>query len=156
MRNAVGATTAALDWTRTLKWATHNAFCSLELQWGDHSVATAATNPLGVNGYINFAGGAGGDPVRAPGKPCGVDVMEALMREFGRSTHVPGLWLYAQNDLYWGTETPHVARCLCAGWRNDTVTVRTHPFPVPTVTSCLRAAASWVGAHRQFAKQLGF
>jgi hypothetical protein len=72
------------------------------------SVATAAANPPGVVGYINFAGGAGGDPARAPGRSCGVDVTEGLMREFGKTTHIPGLWLYAQNDLYWGVEAPRV------------------------------------------------
>ena len=28
------------------------------------------------------------------------------MRALGRANRVPGLWLYAENDQYWGTQWP--------------------------------------------------
>ena len=70
------------------------------------SIASAAANPPGVVAYINFAGGTGGDSGRAPKHSCGSEEMATLMRSYGRTTHVPGLWLYAENDLYWGAEWP--------------------------------------------------
>ena len=70
------------------------------------AIATAAKNPPGVVAYVNFAGGTGGDGTRAPEHSCDSPAMEALMRTLGRSNHVAGLWLYAQNDRYWGSQWP--------------------------------------------------
>ena len=119
--------------------------------------ATAATNPLGVVGYINFAGGAGGDPGRAPGKPCGVDVMEAAIRDFGKTTHVPGLWLYAKNDLYWGTEAPRVWYAAYVQAGATAQFVQTDPVPgVDGHQLLARGGKLWSVHTDQFAKQLGF
>jgi dienelactone hydrolase len=72
--------------------------------------ATAATlasmNPPGVQAAINFAGGGGGNPKTQPGNPCAPHRMEALYRDYGRTAHVPMLWLYAENDLYFGPKAP--------------------------------------------------
>jgi hypothetical protein len=32
--------------------------------------------------------------------------MRELMARYGATTHMPGLWLYARNDRYWGAEWP--------------------------------------------------
>lgn len=53
-----------------------------------------------------FAGGTGGDGGRAPGQSCGSKQLASLMAAYGRATRVPGLWLYAENDLYWGAAWP--------------------------------------------------
>ena len=158
-RNAVVSTTAALDWVRTQKWADAQRTLLVGTSMGGLiSVATAAANPPGVVGYINFAGGAGGDPARAPGKSCGVDVMEALMREFGKTTQVPGLWLYAQNDLYWGAEAPRVWHAAYVqGGATRTQFVQTDPVPDADGHLLLaRGGKLWSVHTDKFVKELGF
>jgi dienelactone hydrolase len=70
------------------------------------SLAAAAHNPHGVAGYVTFAGGTGGNGQAGPEHNCGSQDMEALMSTYGATTHVPGLWLYAENDSFWGAERP--------------------------------------------------
>ena len=71
---------------------------------GFGSLALASLNPPGVVGVINFAGGRGSigsDRVCAPERE------RAAFFEFGRSSKIPSLWLYATNDGYFG---PSLAR----------------------------------------------
>lgn len=105
--SAARAQRAALDWVRQQPWARADHIV-LEGQsaGGLATVALCATNPPGVRGCINFSGGAGGDPQHAPGKVCAPEKITALMQQYGRTTRSPSLWLYAPNDLYWGTAAP--------------------------------------------------
>ncbi|WP_343726881.1 prolyl oligopeptidase family serine peptidase [Burkholderia seminalis] len=64
------------------------------------TTAMAADNPDGVVAAINFAGGAGGDPVQHPGAPCQGELMEAMFSSFGTTARVPMLWIYTENDRY--------------------------------------------------------
>jgi hypothetical protein len=59
-----------------------------------------------VVAYINFAGGAGGNPEKSPGQSCEPQALTALYGDFGRHTVLPNLWLYAENDQYWGPDEP--------------------------------------------------
>lgn len=106
-RAAMRSTTIALDWVRAQPWAMANKIL-LEGQsvGGLTTVAMCAVNPPGVVGCINFAGGTGGDPARAPGRMCAPEATTALMTELGRATRLPNIWLYAENDLFWGAEPP--------------------------------------------------
>lgn len=67
---------------------------------GYSTVATAAQNPVGLIGAINFAGGSGGDPVSHPGIPCQGNRLEDMYEKFGQTTTVPMLWIYTENDQY--------------------------------------------------------
>jgi len=69
---------------------------------GYATTASAAKNPPGLIAAINFAGGAGGDPLKHPGVPCEGNRLEDMYARFGATTKVPMLWLYAQNDLFFG------------------------------------------------------
>jgi dienelactone hydrolase len=104
---AMQAQRAALDWVRQQPWAKANHIV-LEGQsvGGLATVALCAASPPGVKGCINFSGGAGGDPVHAPGRLCAPEQTTQLMRGYGHTTQVPSIWLYAANDLYWGAEPP--------------------------------------------------
>lgn len=73
---------------------------------GVTTLSLAASNLAGVQAGINFAGGGGGNPRTRPGQPCGPDRMEAMLREYGRDARVPVLWVYAENDRYFGAELP--------------------------------------------------
>lgn len=70
------------------------------------SIATVGRNPPGLLGGINFSGGTGGDPVKTPGHPCGPQQVESYWGGLAKKSTVPMLWLYWQNDKYWGAEIP--------------------------------------------------
>ena len=67
---------------------------------GYSTVATAARRPEGLIAAINFAGGAGGDPVARPGIPCQGNRLEDMYAGFGKTTQAPMLWIYTENDQY--------------------------------------------------------
>ena len=69
---------------------------------GGSTVALAAAGPAGVRAAINFAGGSGGDPVKSPGKPCGPERLQETYAGYAATTRMPMLWIYTENDLYWG------------------------------------------------------
>jgi dienelactone hydrolase len=73
---------------------------------GAAAIAVAARGLPGVQAAINFAGGSGGDPQGRPRRPCQANRLERLFADYGRSTHVPTLWIYAANDLYFGEKHP--------------------------------------------------
>ncbi|TKC86056.1 dipeptidyl aminopeptidase [Trinickia terrae] len=101
------ATLAAVNWAREQPWADKNRILLEGASVGGlATVATAASRPPGVVGYINFSGGAGGLPERAPDHSCGPDEMKAVMAELGATATIPGLWLYAANDHFWGPDAP--------------------------------------------------
>lgn len=69
---------------------------------GATSIAVAARNLPGVVAVINFAGGGGGNPQTRPGEPCSSQVSAATFGSYGRTARVPTLWIYTENDLYFG------------------------------------------------------
>ena len=73
---------------------------------GALAIEAASHNPPGVLGTINFAGGGGGDPVNRPGQPCRPDRLEALYADYGKTARIPTLWLYSENDGFWGKDIP--------------------------------------------------
>ena len=73
---------------------------------GSTSVAFASLNPPGLVAAINFAGGGGGDPKERPGNPCSPQRIEKAYAEYGSTAKVPMLWIYAENDKYWGPNWP--------------------------------------------------
>jgi dienelactone hydrolase len=104
---AASAVLVTLAWVRDQPWADPNRIVLAGASMGGlASIATAATNPPGVVAYINFSGGTGGSGTRAPEHSCGSDEMESLMRSLGQTNRVPGLWLYAKNDHFWGSQWP--------------------------------------------------
>ena len=64
------------------------------------SAAYAATQPTGLMGYVNFAGGAGGNPLDLAGVPCQPERLTQAYAEFGRTTRAPNLRIYTENDQY--------------------------------------------------------
>lgn len=73
---------------------------------GMTTVSVAALNLPGVVGAVNFAGGSGGNPETSPTKSCSPDNMRKTYGELGKLVKVPNLWLYAENDQFWGAEAP--------------------------------------------------
>jgi len=73
---------------------------------GASTVALAAMNPPGVQAAINFAGGSGGDPKGRPQNPCSPAVLERTYGQYGAQAKVPMLWIYTENDMFFGPQLP--------------------------------------------------
>ena len=66
------------------------------------SIALSSLNPPQVKAIITFAAGCGG---RVGGKQnitCAPDTLVEATREFGRTSRVPMLWIYIENDTFFG------------------------------------------------------
>ena len=70
--------------------------------WG--SIALGSLNPSSVQAIITFAAGRGGRVDGKPNNNCAPDKLVAATGEFGRTARVPMLWIYAENDTYFGPE----------------------------------------------------
>ena len=70
------------------------------------TIATVSRHPPGLVGAIDFAGGTGGDPERSPGRPCNPQRLANDWESRAASAEAPMLWLYWQNDEYWGPDNP--------------------------------------------------
>lgn len=95
---------------------------------GMTAVATAALNLPGVVGIVNFAGGGGGYPEVSPGKSCKPGNLTETYRQFGRQARRPSLWLYAQNDQYWGPDMPRAWHQAYKAGGSDAVLIQTGPL----------------------------
>ena len=76
------------------------------------SVGIGAANPPGLVAVINFAGGHGGRPERDPGNPCTPDKLTQVFADAGKTSRVPALWIYTENDQYFApahTQVWHTA-----------------------------------------------
>ncbi|GGC48030.1 hypothetical protein GCM10011400_39140 [Paraburkholderia caffeinilytica] len=74
---------------------------------GFASLAAASYAPKGVIAVVNFSGGRGGRPATNPGDPCAPERMSEAIGHFASTTHIPVLWHYVQNDMYF---SPDVVR----------------------------------------------
>ena len=70
------------------------------------TVTTVGRNPPGLLGGINFAGGSGGNPETQPGRPCSPNSITNFWGSLAKTAKAPMLWLYWQNDKYWGEDVP--------------------------------------------------
>ncbi|HXD42894.1 MAG TPA: dienelactone hydrolase family protein [Ramlibacter sp.] len=73
---------------------------------GATAVTVAALNPPGVQASINFAGGGGGNPKTQPQRPCAPQSLERMFGGYGKTAKVPMLWVYTENDMYFGPKYP--------------------------------------------------
>jgi pimeloyl-ACP methyl ester carboxylesterase len=68
------------------------------------ALAAATDAPAGVVGIVDFSGGLG-SPMA--GMVCSPQHLVATVHEFGGAAHIPSLWIFAQNDGFFG---PAIAR----------------------------------------------
>jgi dienelactone hydrolase len=80
---------------------------------GIGTVALAADPPPGLQAVVNFAGGRGS---RAPNEICREDRLIEAYAAFGKAARVPSLWIYTENDHYFG---PELARRMFAAYREQ-------------------------------------
>jgi invasion protein IalB len=70
--------------------------------WG--SIALASLNPSPVQAVVTFEAGRGGRVDGKPNNNCAPDKLVAATGEFGRTARIPMLWIYTENDTYFGPE----------------------------------------------------
>lgn len=80
---------------------------------GIGTLALAADPPEGLRAVVNFAGGRGS---RAPHEICSEDRLIAAYAALGKTARVPSLWIYTENDSYFG---PELARRMFAAYRGE-------------------------------------
>lgn len=68
---------------------------------GFASVALASRPPPGLAAVISFAGGRGSP---SDNEVCSADALVAAFASYGKTARVPMLWVYAENDKYFGPE----------------------------------------------------
>lgn len=66
------------------------------------AIALSSQNPPPVRAIIAFAAGRGGRVDGKPNNNCAPDKLVEAAAEFGRSARVPMLWIYAENDTFFG------------------------------------------------------
>jgi dienelactone hydrolase len=123
---------------------------------GIMTTSMAAVNPDGLVAAINFAGGAGGDPSRHPGVPCEGELLEAMYASFGKTSRVPMLWIYTENDQYFN---PTYSKA----WHTAFVSAGGHadyrllpPFSDNGHTLFSRGPDVWEPVVSEFLDRLGF
>ena len=68
--------------------------------WG--AIALASRNLPSVAAVVDFSGGRGGRSDNKPNNVCVPDRLVTTAADFGRTARTPTLWIYAQNDTYFG------------------------------------------------------
>jgi len=66
------------------------------------SIALSSLNPPQVKAIITFAAGRGGRVDNKPNNNCAPDKLVEATGEFGRTSRVPMLWIYIENDTFFG------------------------------------------------------
>lgn len=70
--------------------------------WG--GLAFAGDAPAGVAGVVNFVGGRGGRDQNRANNNCAPDRLVEAAGALGAASKLPTLWLYAENDTFFGPE----------------------------------------------------
>lgn len=70
--------------------------------WG--AIALSSLNPSSVRAIITFAAGRGGRVDGKPNNNCAPDQLVETTRKFGMKSRVPMLWIYSENDTYFGPD----------------------------------------------------
>jgi dienelactone hydrolase len=66
------------------------------------SIALSSLNPPQVKAIITFAAGRGGRVGGKPNNNCAPEKLVEVTGEFGRTARVPMLWIYIENDTFFG------------------------------------------------------
>ena len=66
------------------------------------AIALSSRNVPGIRAIITFAAGRGGRVDGKPNNNCAPDKLVAATEEFGRTARVPMLWIYIENDTFFG------------------------------------------------------
>jgi dienelactone hydrolase len=106
-RAAADQTRAVMEHAKTLPYVDRTRGLVVGQSFGGATaIAVAAMNPSGVVAAVNFAGGGGGNPESSPDNPCSPERMQRMLAGYAKTARIPTLWLYSENDRYWGPVLP--------------------------------------------------
>ena len=92
--------------------------------WG--SIALSSRSPPTVKAIITFAAGRGGRVDGKPNNNCAPDRLVEAIGEFGRTSRVPVLMMYIENDTYFG---PELSKRMYAAFTAAGANAEYHLFP---------------------------
>jgi dienelactone hydrolase len=92
---------------------------------GFATVALTADPPPGLVAGVSFAGGRGSDK---PDSVCGEDKLVGAFAALGKQSRLPMLWVYAQNDHFFGPALAQRFRDAFAGAGGKVTFVKAPPF----------------------------
>ena len=154
---AAEQTRKVLDHARSLPYVDGSRGLVIGQSYGGATAITiAADNPQGVIATVNFAGGGGGNPIDSPERPCRPDLLEKMFAGYGATAKIHTLWVYSENDRYFGKERPRewFKAFQDAGGKGEFVQLAAHGKDGhPSFTS---NAAAWKPAFEDFLRRNGF
>jgi dienelactone hydrolase len=101
MAGGVDSVMSVVEYARAQPFVDKNRYIVMGQSVGGFlSVGAGALNPEGLRAVINFAGGHGGRPDREPGNPCATEKLRQVYADAGKTSRVPSLWIYTENDQY--------------------------------------------------------
>jgi len=92
--------------------------------WG--AIALSSQNLPSVKALIVFAGGRGGRVGGKPNNNCAPDQLVEAAAEFGRTAREPTLWIYIENDTFFG---PDLSRRMHAAYTGGGGSAEYHLMP---------------------------
>ena len=92
--------------------------------WG--AIALSSQNLPSVKALIVFAGGRGGRVGGKPNNNCAPDQLVEAAAEFGRAAREPTLWIYIENDTFFG---PDLSRRMHAAYTGGGGSAEYHLMP---------------------------
>ena len=129
-RNASAVVAAVHGWAVGQPWVrTDRILLAGQSVGGLTAIAASALNLPGVLASVNFAGGAGGNPAASPGSSCKPENLTKTYAAYGKLVKIPSLWLYAENDQYWGADAPQRWYAAFSAGGSDAALVQTGPLP---------------------------
>lgn len=129
-RNASAVVVAVHGWAVQQPWVrTDRILLEGQSVGGLTAIAASALNLPGVLASVNFAGGAGGNPAASPGSSCKPENLTRTYASYGKLVKIPSLWLYAENDQYWGADAPQRWYAAFSAGGSDAALVQTGPLP---------------------------
>ena len=114
--------------------------------------SVAAATRLKVLGVVSFAGGRGS--LSADKVTCEGD-LDAAMQRYGHDTHVPELWIYAQNDHIFGPQVAARLRDAFVKGGGDVSFIAAPPYRTEG-HDYIEDAQAWSPAVDGFLKRIGF
>lgn len=157
MAGGVDSVMSVVEYARKQPFVDKNRYIVMGQSLGGYvSVGTGALNPEGLVAVINFAGGHGGRPEREPGNPCATEKLQQVFAEAGKTSRVPSLWIYTENDQYFGPEHSRAwhAAFVAAGGKADYRLLP--PFGRDGHTLFVSGASIWQPLLAEFLKSAGF
>lgn len=157
LKVAARQTALVLQYARTLDYVDLSRGVVVGQSFGGMTAITLAGMDLpGLIGAANFSGGAGGNPERSPEHPCSPGNLLTLYRAYGAAAKIPTLWLYSDNDRFWGKQLPRdwFTAFTQAGGKGRFVQLPAHKENGHHIFS--GAPQTWRPAFEDFLRELGF